>query len=88
LQGHTVGTEEHPAVWMVERAIVLRVLGEDREGRVPRAELSQEISDFAPTVIAEALERLEGDGVLRREGDLMCVARAARRLDELELIGI
>jgi hypothetical protein len=88
LQGHTVGPEEHPPVWMVERAIVLWVLGDDHEGLAPRVELSQEILDCQPTVIDEALERLEGDGVLLREGDLMRAARAARRLDELELIGI
>ena len=73
---------------MVERAIVLQILRDDHEERWPRAELAREISDFEPAVLDEALARLERDGVLHREGSSVWAARAARRLDELELISI
>jgi DNA-binding HxlR family transcriptional regulator len=73
---------------MVERAIVLQVLRDDHEERWARAELAQEIPDFAPEVLDEALAELEQDGVLRREERTVCASPAARRLDELELISI
>jgi DNA-binding HxlR family transcriptional regulator len=75
-------------LWMVERAIVLQVLRDDHEERWGRAELAREIPDFEPAVLDEALAELERDGVLRREERAVCASRAARRLDELELISI
>jgi|HubBroStandDraft_2_1064218.scaffolds.fasta_scaffold319406_2 DNA-binding HxlR family transcriptional regulator len=75
-------------LWMVERAIVLQVLRDDHEERWGRAELAQEIPDFEPAVLDEALAELERDGVLRHEERAVCASRALRRLDELELISI
>lgn len=88
MQGEPDGREPDRDVWMVERAIVLQILRDDHDERWSRAELAQEISDFEPAVLDEALGRLERDGVLHREDDSVWAARAARRLDELELISI
>jgi DNA-binding HxlR family transcriptional regulator len=73
---------------MVERAIVLQVLRDDHGERWSRGELAGEISDFQPAVLAEALARLEREGVVHREGEQVWASRASRRLDELELISI
>jgi hypothetical protein len=75
-------------VWMVERAVVLQTLRDDREERWSRAALAREIADRESALLDEALVRLERDGVLRRAGDRVWASRAARRLDELELIGV
>ena len=88
MQGEPDGRKQNRGVWMVERAIVLQILRDDHDERWPRAELAEEISDFEPAVLDEALGRLERDGVLQRAGDSVWAARAARRLDELELISI
>jgi hypothetical protein len=76
------------AAWMVERAIVLQVLREDHEERWCRTELGRELADFDRVALDEALVRLAADGVLHCSGEVVCVSRAARRLDELEMIGI
>jgi hypothetical protein len=88
MPGGRDGREPNGAVWVVERAIVLQVLRDDREGRWPRTALAEEISNYGPAVLEEALACMERDGVLHLEGDSVWAARAARRLDELELIGI
>ncbi len=75
-------------LWVVERAIVLQILRDDREQRWARGELAREIPDFEPALLDEALTRLEHDGVLHREEGTVWAARATRRLDELELISI
>jgi DNA-binding HxlR family transcriptional regulator len=88
MYGEPDGRKTNRDVWMVERAVVLQVLRDDHEERWPRTELAGEVSDFEPAVLEEALRRLGRDGVLRREGDSVWAACAARRLDELELIGV
>jgi DNA-binding HxlR family transcriptional regulator len=88
MQGEPDRQEPERVMWMVERAIVLQILRDDHEERWPRAELVEEISDFGPAVVEEALGHLERDGVLQRRGDSVWAARPARRLDELELISI
>jgi DNA-binding HxlR family transcriptional regulator len=88
MQGEPDRQEPERVMWVVERAIVLQILRDDHEERWPREELAEEIADFEPAVLDEALECLEGDGVLHRQGDTVWAARAAQRLDELELISI
>jgi DNA-binding HxlR family transcriptional regulator len=88
MQGQADEQQRSGDLWMVERAIVLQILRDDHEERWARAELAQEIPDFEPAVLDEALAELEQDGVLRREERAVCASRAARRLDELELISI
>ena len=79
MQGRSNGREPSGRVWVVERAIVLQILRDDHEERWSQKDLVQEISDFETTVIQEALECMERDGVLDREGDagVGCAPRAA-----------
>jgi DNA-binding HxlR family transcriptional regulator len=88
MQGRPDERERSRDLSMVERTIVLQILRDDHEERWLRAELAAEISDFEPAVLDEALASLERDGVLHREGASVWATRAARRLDELELISI
>jgi hypothetical protein len=88
MQGQFDGREPDGEVWIVERAVVLQVLRDDHDERWVRAELAEEVSDFEPAVLDAALGHLERDAVLGREGDSVWATRAARRLDELELIGV
>jgi len=82
------GREPDGEVWLIERVVVFQVLRDDHEERWTRAELAEEASDCAPAVLDLALTYLERDGVLHREGEALWASRAARRLDELEVIGI
>jgi DNA-binding HxlR family transcriptional regulator len=88
MHGEPDGRKTNRDVWMAERVVVLQVLRDDHEERWPRTELAQEIADFEPAVLEEALGRLGRDGVLHREDDSVWAACAVRRLDELELIGV
>ncbi len=72
----------------VERAIVLQLLRDDHAPRWARAELADEISDFRPAQLEQALARLEREAVVHSEGHAVWASRAVRRLDELELISI
>jgi hypothetical protein len=73
----------------LERAIVLALLNdEDDTGRrCSRRELSQELG-AEEQHLQGALDGLLGAGVVCAGGDLLWASAAARRLDELELIGI
>jgi DNA-binding HxlR family transcriptional regulator len=88
MQGPTDEQRRGGDPWMVERAIVLQLLSDDHEQRWTHAELTREIPDFEPAMLDEALARLEREGVLHREASSMWASRAARRLDELELISV
>jgi hypothetical protein len=72
---------------MLERAIVLQLLRDDRDERWSRAELGMEVDAEAPAVEA-ALGRLSGEGVLCLADEQVWASRAARRLDELGLIAV
>jgi hypothetical protein len=71
----------------LERAIVLQLLRDDRGQRWSRAELGMEIDAEVP-VMEEALRRLSGEGVLCLAEEEVWASRAARRLDELGLVGV
>ncbi len=72
----------------LERAIVLVLLSEDDgERRWSRDELGAGM-DVEQRALDVALEGLLDTGVLCREEDRVWPSNAARRLDELELIGI
>lgn len=88
MRGQPDERERSRDLWMVERAIVLQILRDDHEERWAPVELAGVITDFEPAALDEALVRLEREGVLHREGGSVWAARAARRLDELELISI
>jgi hypothetical protein len=71
----------------LERAIILQLLRDDHAPRWSREELMEELrSEAGP--LEEALIRLDGEGVLGLSEDGAWASRAARRLDQLELIGI
>jgi hypothetical protein len=74
--------------WRAERAIVLQLLRDDREERWSRVELVHELRDCEPAMLQRALTRLECDGVLHVDRSCAWASRAARRLDELELVGL
>jgi hypothetical protein len=72
----------------LERAIVLVLLSEDDgERRWSRAELGEGMGVECGSLDA-ALTGLLDTGVLRQEEGCVWPSNAARRLDELELIGI
>ena len=72
----------------LERAIVLALLDdEDVRRRWSRAELSEDL-DTDPGQLQEALDSLLGAGVICAAEERLWPSAAARRLDELELIGI
>jgi hypothetical protein len=71
----------------LERAIVLQLLRDDRERRWSRAELGAEI-DAEASAVEEALRRLSGEGVVCLSERDAWASAAARRLDELGLIGL
>jgi hypothetical protein len=84
---------EHPGLPLdhrkVERAIVLQLLRDDHGERWSRTELQAALDNIEPSALAEALERLEQQGVaLAPTADAILASPCARRLDDLELIGL
>jgi hypothetical protein len=72
----------------LERAIVLVLLSEDDgERRWSRTELGEGMG-VQQDALDAALDGLLDTGVVRQEEDRVWPSSAARRLDELELIGI
>jgi DNA-binding IclR family transcriptional regulator len=71
----------------LERAIVLVLLGQDAERAWSLAELGDGLG-VAQAELASALSGLIEAGVLEQRADRVWPSSAARRLDELELIGI
>jgi DNA-binding HxlR family transcriptional regulator len=72
----------------LERSIVLQLLRDDHNERWSREDLARELPNVAPAALDDALCRLEGTGLLRTSDGRFCASRAARRLDELGLIGV
>lgn len=69
------------------RAIVLTLLGEDRPEGWTCAELASELA-ASPAAVEDVVRGLCDEGVLSSHGLHVHVSRAARRLDELGLIGV
>jgi hypothetical protein len=82
-------SSEPPAVdgSRLERAIVLQLLRDDCDPKWSREALRAELGSDVDS-LDEALRVLCGEGVLCLAEEQVWVSRAARRLDELELIGI
>ncbi len=72
----------------VQRAVVLQLLRDDHERRWPRVELGRKLQDIERDVLDEALLGLVVTGVVSIDDDAVWASDAARRLDELELIGV
>ena len=77
---------------MLERAIVLQLLRDDQERTWSRVRLTIELraggAEIDREAIDEAVRRLEREGVLGATEREVWASSAARRLDELELIGV
>jgi hypothetical protein len=71
----------------LERAIILQLLRDDRDANWSREELLKELGGEMPP-LEDALVRLRGDGVLSIADQQVSASPAARRLDELGLIGV
>jgi DNA-binding transcriptional regulator YhcF (GntR family) len=71
----------------LQRAIVLQLLRDDRAPRWSRLELASEL-DVDAAGLERALRELDAEGVVLLDPEEVWASRAARRLDELELIGI
>lgn len=72
----------------LERAIILQLLRDDHELMWSREQLMTELEPDRSEVVEEALGRLEQEGVLGLSDEAAWASRAARRLDELGLIGV
>jgi Fe2+ or Zn2+ uptake regulation protein len=76
----------------LERAIVLQLLRDDHERTWSRAQLTIELQADGAEIDREAIDRavrhLEREGVLGATEQEVWASDAARRLDELELIGV
>ncbi len=84
-------TSEQQQGWtdeQAERAIVLQVLRDDHPERWTRVELEVEIEDRTAQVIADALARLEAEGVVVLDGEHVQASVCARRMDSLGLVSI
>ncbi len=88
MRDQTKQTLEEDNTKRLERAIVLRVVGEGRDRRCSRADLAEALDDVAPDALASALARLDGEDVIALEGPTVRASRATVRLDELELIAL
>lgn len=71
----------------LERAIILQLLGEDREKRSSQAELAA-VLEIEAQALRQALARLSAAGVVCVAGEQVWASAAARRIDELGLIAI
>jgi hypothetical protein len=80
--------QPHSESRSVERAIILQLLRDDHGERWSRAELEAEADDVEPSVLSSAIAHLERQGVVVAHGEHVVASPCARRLDELELIGV
>ncbi len=86
---NAVMTEQMPAAGSrrLERSIVLALLSAEDGRRSPREQLAGELNADAQA-FAAALERLSDAGLVCLDGADVWASDAARRFDELGLIGI
>jgi hypothetical protein len=84
----TRSTSRAQKLWIAERAVVLQVLRNDHPEMWTPEELTQEIEGLPAEILGEAMQRLGGVGVVVLSEEECKASRAARRIDELELISI
>jgi DNA-binding HxlR family transcriptional regulator len=77
-----------PDEYAAQRTVMLMVLLDDHDERWSRAELQRELHDTSPHTLAGALERLQQEGLVHLEGELVIASRAARHLDNLGMVCI
>jgi len=73
---------------VLQRAIVLQLLRQDRDERWSRAELETELQETPPIEVNDALAHLREEGVLHLSGELVRASRASRHIDNLGMIAI
>ena len=73
---------------LLERAIVSQTLREDHSDGWRRTELATELGEADPIAIRNALTRLEEEGVVAFAGETVGASRAARYLNDLEMIAV
>jgi hypothetical protein len=73
---------------LVQRAIVAHTLRDDHSARWARSELEAELKDVDRLAIADALTRLQTEGVVELDGEIVLASSATRHLDALELIAL
>lgn len=73
---------------LLERAIVSQALRDDHDDGWRRAELAVELLDTDPIAIREALTRLQEDGVVEFAGETVRASRAAKCLNDLDMIAV
>jgi hypothetical protein len=73
---------------LLERAVVLQTLRDDRNGGWQRVELAAELGDADPIAIRNALTRLQEEGVVEFAGETVRASRAAMRLNDLDMIAV
>jgi hypothetical protein len=71
-----------------ERAVVLQLLRDDHEQRWSRVELEDELAYIEAGVVDGAVMDLQGEGIVQLENGTVWASAAARRLDDLDLIGV
>lgn len=89
------GSKEHACIdpnseqlTLMQRAVILELLRDDRDERRHVAELRATIRNIEPTTLARVLEDLERHGLVVSLDDWVLASRSARHIDELGLIGI
>lgn len=73
---------------LLERAIALQAVRDDRDEGWRRAELAAELGDADPIAIRNALTCLEEEGVVEFAGAMVRASRSAMRLNDLDLIAV
>jgi len=83
---------------IIQRSVVLEVLGDDRDDRGDlgedraerrlRAELERELFDVEPAALGAALERLRDGGVVHISGEDVWASKCARHLNRLGMIAV
>jgi hypothetical protein len=68
--------------------VVLQVLRQDHPEPWTRAEIESVLHDVDPEAIGVALERLQEQGVVHKEGEQLAASPCARHLDALGFVCI
>ncbi len=71
-----------------QRVVVLQLMRDDHVDSWARSELDAEFGDIGAPAIARAIASLQEAGVVELEGNSLSASPAARRFQELLLIGV
>jgi hypothetical protein len=71
-----------------QRVLILQLLRDDHDNLWTRSELDAELGDIGAQIIAHAVASLQEAGVVELDGGSLSASPAARRFQELLLIGV